>query len=160
MLAVAVLRPATRSVRENSGLAVLSVVLAFGLWIFVTDAENPEQTRVLDFDIPVSPINVPAGTVVVGELQPVRVEARVEENAIESLTKDDFEATMDLTGLTVGEWEDRPVEVRALTTRGNLRVIRVLNTISVRLAQLLSKTVPIEVEIEGSLPAGYNLQAT
>ena len=55
----ALLRPAAKSVRENSGLAVLSVVLAFGLWIFVTDAENPEQTHRLDSDIPVRPVNVP-----------------------------------------------------------------------------------------------------
>lgn len=153
----AVLRPAARSIRENSGLAVLSVILAFGLWMFVTDAENPEQTRRLPIDIPVRPVNVPADVAVADQLQDVRVQVRVEENVIESLTKDDFQATVDLDGLTVGQYE-LPVEVRGLTTRGNLRIVDVLpGKITVNLAQLLSKTVPIDLAISGSPPADFSL---
>jgi YbbR domain-containing protein len=157
LIAGAILRPAAKSVRENSGLAVLSVVLAFGLWIFVTDAENPEQTLVLPIDLPVSPVNVPQDVVVVGEIDPVRAEVRVEENVIDSLTKEDFQATMDLAGLAVGEYE-RPVVVRPLSTRGNLRVVGVEpEEQAVRLAQLSSKTVPVDLAIIGSPPSGYEL---
>ena len=59
LLLATLVRAATRSLRDNSGLFALSVVLAFGLWIFVTDAENPTQTRVLQEDIVVEPINTP-----------------------------------------------------------------------------------------------------
>jgi len=158
---LAILRPAWGSVRENSGLAVLSVVLAFGLWIFVTDAENPEQTKVLPVDIPVRPVNVPAEVWVPEELDtPVRVEVRVEENVFDSLTKEDFEATVDLEGLTVGDYK-RPVEVRTLTTRGNLRIVEILpEEITVSLAQLLSKQVPVDVEMTGSPPPEFSLGAT
>jgi len=153
----AVLRPAGRSIRENTGLAVLSVVLAFGLWIFVTDAENPEQTRVLPVDITVEPVNVPTDVVVAEELKPVRLRIRVEEDVFDSLTKEDFEATVDLEGLAVGEYE-LPVEVRTLTGRGNLRIVDVLLTpIRVRLAQLLSKIVPVVVETRGSPPSDFSL---
>ncbi|HLC28816.1 MAG TPA: CdaR family protein [Dehalococcoidia bacterium] len=156
----AVLRPAVRSIRENSGLAVLSVVLAFGLWIFVTEAENPEQTRRLPIDIPVRAVNVPADVAVADQLEDVRVQVRVEENVVESLTKEDFQATVDLDGLTVGEYE-LPVEVRALTSRGNLRIVDVLpGEITVKLAQLLSKTVPIDLDISGSPPADFSLGRT
>ena len=120
----ALLRPAAKSIRENSGLAVLSIVLAFGLWIFVTDAENPEQTKVLPVDIPVRPVNRPSDVAVADTLGNVRVRIRVEENVFDSLTKDDFQATVDLDGLTVGTYE-RPVDVRTLTGRGNLRVVEV-----------------------------------
>jgi YbbR domain-containing protein len=155
---VAILRPAWKSVRENTGLAALSVVLAFGLWIFVTDAENPEQTNVLPVDIPVRPVNVPAEVWVPEEMPtPVRVEVRVEENIFDSLTKDDFEATVDLEGLTVGDYR-RPVEVRALTTRGNLRIVEILpEEIPVTLQQLVSKSVPVEIEIKGSPPPEFSL---
>ena len=160
MIAGAILRPAGRSVRENSGLAVLSVVLAFGLWIFVTDAENPEQTRRLPIDIPVNPVNVPPDVVTAGELETVRVQIRVEENALEGLTKEDFQATVDLDGLTVGEYE-LPVEVEPLTDRGNLRIVDVLpSSINVRLAQLLSKTVPADLEISGSPPSDFSIKST
>ncbi|HEV8573709.1 MAG TPA: CdaR family protein [Dehalococcoidia bacterium] len=158
----AVLRPAAKSVRENSGLAALSVVLAFGLWIFVTDAENPEQTRVLPIDLVVRPVNVPADIAVAAVRtnagrDTVRVEVRVEENVFDSLTKDDFRATVDLDGLTVGEY-DRLVEVTPLTTRGNLRIVDVLpKEITVTLAQLLSKTVPVDLETNGALPSDFSL---
>jgi YbbR domain-containing protein len=157
----AILLPAARSIRENSGLAALSIVLAFGLWIFVTEAENPEQTRVLALDLPVRPVNVPPDVAVAEELDTIRrVRVRVEENVVDSLTKDDFQATVDLDGLTVGVW-DVEVEVRALTTRGNLRIVDFdPEEIQVTLAQLLSKSVPIELEISGSPPADYALGLT
>src|SRR3990172_5686991 len=45
--------PVASSVRDNVGLAALSVVLGFALWIFVTDTENPTRSGVLPFDLPV-----------------------------------------------------------------------------------------------------------
>ena len=81
----------------------------------VRDATRRTRSRqnVLPVDIPVRPVNVPAESWVPEELAgPVRVEVRVEENVFDSLTKEDFEATVDLEGLTVGEYE-LPVEVRA-----------------------------------------------
>jgi YbbR domain-containing protein len=170
---VAILRPAWKSVRENTGLAALSVVLAFGLWIFVTDAENPEQTKVVPDDIPVRPVNVPPEIWVPEEVATVRVEVRVEENAFDDLTKDDFEATVDLEGLTVGvhelpttrhptcERQSCRVEVRPLTTRGNLRVTDVLpDQIKVTLEALETKSVPAEVELIGSPPSEFSLGPT
>lgn len=155
------LRPATRSVRENSGLAVLSVVLAFGLWIFVTDAENPEQTRRLPVDIPVSPVNVPSDIWVPEEVGTVRVEVRVEENVLDSLTREDFQATVDLDSLAVGEYEGLPVKVRELTGRGNLRIVDILpDKIDVKLYQLLSKRVPVDVETRGSVSSDFSLGPT
>ena len=158
----ALLRPAAKSVRENSGLAVLSVVLAFGLWIFVTDAENPEQTHRLDSDIPVRPVNVPADVWVPKEVGKARVEVRVEDKVFDSLTTQDFEATADLTGLTVGVF-DVKVDVKALTDRGNLRVVDVLNDndqIKVQLFQLISKPVPLELETLHSPPSEFELSRT
>ena len=160
----ALLRPAAKSIRENSGLAVLSIVLAFGLWIFVTDAENPEQTKVLPVDIPVRPVNRPSDVAVADTLGNVRVRIRVEENVFDSLTKDDFQATVDLDGLTVGTYE-RPVDVRTLTGRGNLRVVEVLTgtdstLIKVTLSQLVSKPVPIELETRGAPPSDFELSHT
>lgn len=157
LFATAVVRTALRSVRENSGLAVLSVVLAFGIWIFVTDAENPARTRVLPVDLTPLPVRVPPDVAVAGELSPVRVRVTVAEDVFDSLTPADFEATVDLDGLTVGEYE-LPVEVRPLTSRGGLRVEAVLpETIDVRLSQLTNKSVPVVVEVTGSPPSGFTM---
>jgi YbbR domain-containing protein len=155
----ALLRPAARSVRENSGLAMLSVVLAFGLWIFVTDAENPERTQVPLIDIPIEPVELPPDVALADELDPatVRVRVRVEENVLDSLTKEDFEATVNLQGLPVGTHRE-DVEVRPLTGRGNLRIVAVLPPqTTVTLAQLASKQVPVDVEMRGAPPSDYSV---
>src|SRR3990170_6623668 len=149
LLLVALFRPAARSVRENSGLAVLSVVLAFGLWIFVTDTDNPTRTRVLPIDIAVQPVHVPADVAVAAPLSPVRVRVRVAEDVFDSLAAADFEATADLEGLAVGVY-DLPVEVRPLTSRGGLRVEGVLPAqVQVTLSELISKSVPVNVDVQG-----------
>jgi len=153
----AAMRTALRSLRENRGLAAVSIVLAFGTWIIVTDAENPTQERVLPVDIAVQPVNVPADVALVEELQPVRVRVKVAEDVFDSLTDADFEATVDLDGLTVGQYE-LPVTVRPLTSRGGLRIESVLpERIEVRLAQLTGKLVPVVMDVEGEVPNGYSI---
>ena len=156
----AILRPAWKSVRENTGLAALSVVLAFGLWIFVTDAENPDRTDRLGFTIPVRPVNVPTDVWVPEEVGQVGVEVRVEENVYESLTKEDFEATVDLKGLPPAV-HNLAVDVTPLTDRGNLRIVKVLpEQIEVTLYALETKSVPAEVELIGSPPSEFSLGPT
>src|SRR5574341_293748 len=153
---VSIVRPISRSLRDNSGLAVLSVVLAFGLWIFVTDAENPTRSRVVADPIPVNPANVPADVWVPDVVGTVQVRVRVEENVFGRLRKEDFQAVVDLENLAVGrdEWA---VDVRPLTDRGGLRIEEVLpdDKIDVDLAKLVSKPVPVVVEPDGSPPPDY-----
>lgn len=156
-LIAAVVRPALKSVRDNSGLAVLSVVLAFGLWIIVSDAENPTRTRVLPVDIEVQAVNLPAGLALADDLAPVRVRIRVEDNAFDSLLAADFQATADLEGLSVGEYK-LPVGVRALTSRGGLRIEDVLpQETDVKLVQLTGKSVPVIVEVRGDPPPEFTM---
>ncbi len=152
----ALVRPTAKSLRENTGLAALSVVLAFGLWIFVSDAENPAQTRVLPVDLPVQAVNVPSDVVVKNNLPSVRARIRVEDNVFDSLTASDFEATVNLQGLTVGQYE-LDVVVRALTTRGGLRMEDALpEKITVELVELVSKQVPVVIDVSGSPASGFS----
>ncbi len=153
----AVLRPALKSVRDNSGLAVLSIVLAFGLWIVVSDAENPTRTRRLPVDIAVQAVDLPADLAIADDLAPVRVRIRVEDDAFDSLLAADFQATVDLEGLAVGKYK-LPVDVRALTSRGGLRVEDILpEKIDVELVQLTGKSVPVTVEVRGDPPADFTM---
>ncbi len=154
---VALARPVVSSLSDNRGLASLSVVLAFGLWIFVTDTENPTQTRVLPIDIPVQPINVPDDVAIASSISPVRLRITVADDVFDSLTAGDFEADVDLEGLTVGSYE-LPVAVRALTSRGGLRIDEPLpDMVTVDLAQLTGKTVPVEIEVTGSPAPGFTM---
>jgi len=166
LVVAAVVRPAFRSLRDNPGLAAVSVVLAFGLWIVVTEAENPTRTRVFEQDLPVEPINVDPSVVVsrltrIGQDSPatVRVRVSVEEDVFPTLTKGDFDAVVDLEGLTVGDYQ-RPVEVRTRTTRGGLRVEEVLPPeVAVVLVPRESKRVPVVITVSGDPAPGYTMDS-
>jgi len=153
----ALARPVVNSLSDNRGLAALSVVLAFGLWIFVTDTENPTRTRVLPIDITVQPINVPDDVAIASDITPVRLRITVADDVFESLTAGDFEADVDLDGLTVGSYE-LPTNVRALTGRGGLRIDELLpDTVTVDLAQLTGKSVPVQIEVTGTPAPGFTM---
>src|SRR2546423_3041474 len=163
----AVLRPGIRSIRQNSGLAVLSIGLAFALWIFVTHAENPTTTRVVPVDLPVQPVNVSSDAVVQNALSPGRRRVSVASDVFSSLSAADFQATVDLDGLGVGHYEPL-VQVRALSTRGSLRVIEVLpatpatkcsGCIAVDLTLLSSKEVPVIINVTGEPAGGFTMSA-
>jgi YbbR domain-containing protein len=152
-----ILRPTARSLRDNKGLAALSIVLAFGLWIFVTQAESPSRTRVVAEDIVVEPVHVADTVAVVQPLPAVRARVTVADNVFDSLSAADFQATVDLEGLTVGDY-DLPVQVQPLSSRGGLRVEAVLpEKIHVKLAALVTKAVPIVVDVKGDPVPGYTM---
>jgi YbbR domain-containing protein len=155
----ALLRTTFRSVRENSGLAALSVVLAFALWIFVTDAENPTSERNIPQGVQVQPVHLADEVVVDGSLPTVRVRVRVAEDVFDELGAADFDATVDLEGLGAGEYT-LPIEVQPLTNRGGLRVESVTpSEIDVRLVPISAKSVPVTIEITGDLPTGYSMSS-
>jgi len=153
----ALVRPAAKSVRGNTGLAALSVVLAFGIWVVVTQADNPSRSRVVAPVIAVEPINVPGAVAVVEPVPPVQARVTVADNIFDNLTAADFQATVDLENLTVGDYE-LPVEIRALTSRGGLRVDEALPAkIKISLAPLKTKEVPVVVDVQGIPASGYTM---
>jgi YbbR domain-containing protein len=154
---LSLIRPSARSIADNRGLFALSVILAFTIWIFVTDAENPTRTRLLPIDIPVEPVNVGDDVALADDIPPVRVRVTAPDDVFDDLGADDFEATVDLTGYGVGTHEV-PVEIQAFTTRGGLRVAEVTPAeVPVQLAQLTSKSVPVEVVVTGTQAFGYTM---
>src|SRR3989337_1074852 len=90
--------PVTSSVRDNVGLAALSVVLGFALWIFVTDTENPTRSGVLPFDLPVEAVNVPGDLALSGSPVNVRVKVEGAGDVWHTPSMGDFKATGDLAG--------------------------------------------------------------
>ncbi len=150
-------RPTVRSLGDNKGLAALSIVLAFGLWIFVTQAESPSRTRVVADVIAVEPVHVPDTIAVVVPLTGVHARVTVADNVFDSLTAANFRATVDVDGLTVGEY-DLPVQLQPQTSGGGLRVEAVLpEKIHVTLAQLKSKAVPVVLDVQGDPVPGYTM---
>ena len=147
--------PVATSVRSNVGLASLSIVLGFALWIFVTDTENPTRSGVLPIELAVESVNVPGDLALSGSPVNVRVRVEVADDVWNTLSLADFKATLDLDGLQAGTY-DLPVRVEPLTGRGGLRVTQVIpDTVPVELKSLFSKSVSASVSLEGAPPPGY-----
>lgn len=157
---VSFVRGSLRSLRDNKGLAAVSIILAFGIWIVVTEADNPTRTQVVPYDLVIEPINVPPTVAVVEPIspdKPVRVRVAVADDEFESLRAADFEATVDLSGYTVGA-NEVDVKVRPLTSRGGLRVDKVIPAkITITLATLSSKEIPVTPTVTGDLVPGYTM---
>ena len=147
--------PIATSVRTNVGLASLSIVMGFALWIFVTDTENPTRSGVLPIELAVESVNVPGDLALSGSPVNVRVRVEVADDVWNTLSLADFKATLDLDGLQAGTY-DLPVRVEPLTGRGGLRVTQVIpDTVAVELKSLFSKSVSASVSLEGAPPPGY-----
>ena len=147
--------PVATSVRGNVGLASLSIVLGFALWIFVTDTENPTRSGVLPIELAVESVNVPGDLALSGSPVNVRVRVEVADDVWNTLSLADFKATLDLDGLQAGTY-DLPVRVEPLTGRGGLRVTQVIpDIVAVELKSLFSKSVSASVSLEGAPPPGY-----
>jgi YbbR domain-containing protein len=147
--------PMATSVRDNVGLASLSIVLAFALWIFVTDTQDPTRSGVLPFDLPVEAVNVPGDLALAGSPVNVRVRVEIAEDEWNSLSPADFKSTVDLDNLQAGTY-DLEVRVEPQTGRGDLRVTQVIpETVPVELKSLFSKSVSVSVNVEETPPPGY-----
>lgn len=157
---------AVGSVRRNFGLAVLSVALAFGVWMFITDTEHPTRTGVFPVDIPVEPVNMPEGLTLGGPLGDVALRIEADEDQWDELTASDFRATVNLLGAQIGT-QDVEVQVEPLGKRNGLRIIEVIptlhsagappGTVRVELKPLVSQVVPVSMDAVGSPPMGYEL---
>ena len=156
MTAGEIVRQAVVSFRYNWGVGLLSLVLALSLWVFVTDRENPDQTGRVPGTVPVQAVRVPPDQAIFPPLQEsITVRVRAPESVFEELTAEDFQATIDLAGLT-GEQATVDVDVEALESR--VTIIDVTpSQVTVSLASVMSRTVPVRVKELGGLPRGFRL---
>ncbi len=147
-------RGAFASVFENTGLAVLSLALAFSLWLFVTDRENPTEERLFNRDIEVTLVNAPNDLAVSAtSASAVRVRVEGSQNELDDLRAEDFEATADLGGLERGT---ASVAIDVQPTSSSINIVGVTPArIDVTLEPLRSKDVPVTVSLVGSPQAGF-----
>jgi YbbR domain-containing protein len=159
---------AVRSVRHNFGLAVLSVALAFGIWMFITDTGHPARTGVLPFNVPLVPVNMPEGLTLGSPLGAAALRIEASEDQWNQLTASDFKATVNLLGAQVGG-QDVEVQVEPVGKGSGLRIIEVIptlhsaeappGTVRVELKPLVSQVVPVSIDVVGAPPMGYEPSA-
>ena len=155
------LREIREGLRRNTGLKLVSLVLAFFLWFAINVSERDAE---IDINIPVTTQRLSSDLIVVEKkpVKPVSVTVRGPRTILEGVDGRRMRLVVDLTQATAGE--TRKVELNADLLKPELpRRLKAVRfdpgTATVRVARLLRRNVPVKVAVEGDPPLGYTITA-
>ena len=146
-----------RSMKPTTTL-LLSVLLAFVVWFIAIDQENPMIREEYEEPILIEVRNMGPGLQSVQDLtnRTAVLTLRAPQRTLESLHVDDFSAIIDLANLTAGSHE---VEVEIMALNPDVEVIALEpRQLRVQLEPVISRFVPVEVEVMDSAAFGYDWQ--
>lgn len=138
---------------HNGTLKLFSLAFAFGLWLLVNAGEREtEQTMVL----PVELRNLSPQLVVVGHRAEV-VDVRVSGPRTLLGQLNSKKLSLDLTGMRPGPSSFR-VTTELLSLPRGVKLLRVTpSSISLDIARMVKRIVPVHVEVVGKPPFGYTV---
>ncbi len=134
------------------------IAAAFMLWLYIYNFENPMMDKVIT--VPVSIVNQDAlaqsglAPVIENEVE-IKINVRGSVSEINSLTVQDFDLQADLASVSVKKGlNDIPVTVEKKPS--DIRVTNADNLfITVSVDEMIEKTVPVKVVLEGKTRSGY-----
>jgi YbbR domain-containing protein len=150
------------SLRTQGLRLLLSIGLAFALWIFVSFTQNPDQRSTFE-GVPVDIEGLALGLLVVDKeglpkanRPTVIISVEGDVATIQTVRQSDLRAFVDLSGLAAGEHSNVPVIVER--NRSGLARLTLTSDpafLSFRLEQEITRTVPLTVEVTGSVPFSF-----
>ena len=146
-----------RSMKPTTTL-LLSVLLAFVVWFIAIDQENPMIREEYEEPILIELRNMGPGLQSVQDLtnRTAMLTLRAPQRTLDALQVDDFSAVIDLANLTAGSYE---VEVEVTALNPDVEVIALEpRQLRIQLEPVISRFVPIEVEVMDSPAFGYDWQ--
>jgi len=142
----------------NIGLKLVSLVLAFLLWLFVVSIENP----VMNLSFSSIPITIENGDVMEKQghafelndsSRTVTVTVKAERSVLSELSRDNIKASVDMTNL---DGNKVPIEVKSTRYSDRIQSISPSKEFAnVIIEDLASAQFKIQVETSGNLPEGY-----
>lgn len=141
---------------KNLGLKLVSLILAFVLWFFVS-APRREPVRERLFTAPLSLVSIPPNLVITTDIPgSVAVRVRGRTSDLRNLAMQNLEVPVDL------KWIQNPGEAeitlrpQAINLPPELEVVSIVpNKVRFRVEELRQRTVPVRPFLVGSPPAGY-----
>ncbi len=146
---------------------IFAIFLSFALWIYVSYEENPDRSTSFE-GMPVQVQDVPSGLVIVDQeglprpdqttLSSVNLVVKADQETLTKLSQRHLNPLIDLSGLSPG---DHQVPVNVELNRTDLRMNNFSSIapdpefIQVRLEQVITKTVPLTIEVQGNLPSSF-----
>lgn len=139
---------------RNIGIKILSVVIAFVIWLTVVNISNPEKT----VTIPNVPINILNENAILDQGKAYDVKTRKKVNitvtgkrsAVSDLKADDFIATASLSELSLVNACPVTVRVKNPNLAKEVRIVsQSVNTVNVDVEDMTEKEFPVEIEFKG-----------
>ncbi len=138
---------------KHLGYALVAVLIASVLWIYVAQSQNPMEERL--FEIPLEYNNLPANMAVVDRLDTVSVRVQGYTRIVENLDTRDITASLDLSDANVGQY----VSKINIELPSNVQLISVTPVdVEVNIQELRSVEVAVEVNTDDvTVAEGYTL---
>jgi YbbR domain-containing protein len=145
---------ALRQLWNNLSSVVLALLLAVAVWVTATLQADSFDVRQYD-GIPVAPVNQAENTILFeGDAARVNVQVRAPQSILADLAVSDFEATMDLSNMETGVTIPVPISVTC-----DIEAVRIVSYEPqqelVRLEELSTITMPVNITVEGEVATGY-----
>lgn len=140
---------------SNLGLKLLSVFLAFAVWLVVS-APRRESVSERAFAAPLSLVGMPRELVITTQVpETVNVRLRGRSSDLRALSSQNLEVTLDLRWVQAGEAQVT-LRPQAINVPPNVEVVSVdPNRVHFRVEQLRQRAVPIRPFLVGSPPGGF-----
>ncbi len=139
---------------RNLPLMIMALILSLLSWVVAIEEADPTLERRFPVPIPVTVTDLPEDLEIVGTFdETVRVTVQTVQSVWDTLAVDDFEATVDLSGLEPGVYEVAvDVDLRREPSRITDMDPQVL---VIELEPRDSQRVPVRLEIDGRPAVGY-----
>ena len=151
------IRRYSRSMKPTTTL-LLSMLLAFVVWFIAIEQENPMIRQEYEQPILIEVRNMGDGLQSLQNLtnRTAMLTLRAPQRSLDSQQADDFSAVIDLAGLPEGSHE---VEVEVTSLNPDVEIIaHEPRQLRVQLELVISRFVPVEVEVMDSPAIGYDWQ--
>ena len=151
------IRRYSRSMKPTTTL-LLSMLLAFVVWFIAIEQENPMIRQEYEQPILIEVRNMGDGLQSLQNLtnRTAMLTLRAPQRSLDSQQADDFSAVIDLAGLPAGSHE---VEVEVTSLNPDVEIIaHEPRQLLVQLEPVISRIVPVEVEVMDSPAFGYDWQ--
>ncbi len=145
-----------RWLRQNLQTFLWSLLLAVAVWIAAVTAADPDEQRVYAQPVPIEIVGQDSGLVTVGNM-PTQVEVTLRAprsvwTRLDSQEKP-IRAVVDLSGMSEG---DHMARVQVQVTEQPARIVAVTpSNFTVRLEPLVSRSLPIQLTLNGQPAIGY-----
>ncbi len=145
-------------IRDTLVTLLMSVVLALVVWLFAMDQENPLIRDDFSTPIPISVRGLDPGLQTLQDLtqRTVSLNVRTSKRTWDSLAADDFSAVIDLGDEGPGSHD---VDVIVSVVNPDIEILaQQPRQLRVQLESVITKTVPIVVDVVDSAALGYDWQ--